>query len=391
MKLLRTWLWFASLLPLILLFGKDLGLTANTSKIILASIVSFPFIVTGGIKLFVARKLKIPGIAVISLILILANIMFSIDYLKSMIYWFTYLILIVGITNLFKSIRYRGELDDLNILLTQRLSVYLNISTLIIFLGIFSFGLGKEQTMNSLGIISGSAFVYQWFKRSSGYLNNILLLALLGFILIYSLSRSSIVLAILSIYVVEIFLKRRLTLMTLVLVAVGVLVFSVYDDQLLNLLNTKQAATKTIENIENLGRLNEDRFLLIKNFFDVFVNNIFVGYGVDTSYYLDESWNNSGNVGVHNGILETLLYVGLPLGSVFIYYFWRAGKSIYNEFISSNSYASLMGFMVYSCLRTYGESYFLLNVGNVMSLTLIMVCIFYGIKGRKLHETSVRS
>ena len=376
MKNFKKWLWAVSLSPIFVLFGSDIGLPKEISTVYLFSTLIYPFLISRIYNKISLTLKKHFAIHVISLSLIFTNILLSIDPSTSLFYWFIYLFFIYGMNCWILLLKKEGEFPYLLSFLKVGLDKYLINSILIIFIALTIFNFGNGKTFNSLGIITGSTIAYVWFKNYNKIFYKPIILFILIFILLTSLSRSSLIFVILTILVTELILlnkdiKRKGTIFIALIILI-----TFYSENLLNWFSLKQFGnSKAINKFSNLLSLNEDRSVLIDMFLKVFKDIFYTGYGIDTPYQELVVWNQVDNVGIHNGILEMVLLLGVPLAIIFFYYFIVSFKKIIKLTSKNKSYATILGFVMYCLLRSYGESYFLLNIGNTMSVLFLIILI----------------
>lgn len=371
---LKLWLLFISLLPILILFGLDIGIPIAISNILVAIILIYPFVKYSLVhKNFISFKNGI-FIYVVSIALIIFNVLYSFEPLNSLAYWLVYVLFIYGFNSWIIELKKKNKFFEFLAVLQDKLGVFLFFSLIIIYfcLTILKFGNGK--TFNSFGIISGSAIVYFWFKDFKNIKYKIIILSILAFFLVISFSRSSLIFGFLSIFLTELLLikknaKRKLFLMifSFTLLIFFSLEFSAWF--------AEKDLSKGISfnNISDLKDLNTDRFNLIENFANTYQNNFFTGYGINTTYQNLNEWNVVDNIGVHNGILEMILMVGVPLSLIFISFFFKTFKRIIKLAILDKRHSTFLGFAVYCVFRSYGESYFILNIGNVMSVFFLII------------------
>ena len=374
----KKWLWAISSCSIFVLFGTNLGLNNLLSNAIVFFILSYPFFkYTISEQVFV-RISKYIFLHIIGLILVLFNIVFSYDPINSLQYWIIYLVFIYGFNSWLNKIKREKKLGELLLVLKKNLSIYMFINLVIIYLGITLLGFGNLKTYNTFGIITGSVLVYFWFLDFKNVKIKYFLILILLYFLIISLSRSSLICAFLAIFGVELILFKKSSLRKFFLLFFVFVVIYIFNDKLMLWFSEKQSLDETeIKNISDLISLNEDRDMLIQNFFSTYMNNYFTGYGVNYDYQNLSEWNSTDNVGVHNGILDMILVVGIPLSLVFIFYFFKAFKRTLNWTLKDKSYSALFGFLLYCLIRSYGESYFLLNIGNQMSVFFIIILIVF--------------
>lgn len=372
----KKWLWAISSCSIFVLFGSSLGLSSNFSKAIVFIVISYPFFrYTIISRIFIPIKNHLL-IHIVSLILILFNILLSIDTLISFQYWIVYIVFIYGFNSWLIKIKKVGQYQEFLSIFKKNLKYYMFFNLSIIFIGIAFLGFGNLKTFNTLGIIAGSVVVYFWFLEFKNIKIKMLLLLVLISFLIYSQSRSSLVFAAVSIFVTEFILIKKGGKRKMFLLFFGVMSLFLYGDKLISWFSEKQTiAEAEITSISDLINLNDDRDMLIQNFFKTYSNNFFTGYGVNSDYQNLSDWDATGNIGIHNGILEMILVIGVPLSLIFLYYFYVSFKRTIELAISDKSFSAILGFVMYCLIRSYGESYFLLNIGNQMSIFFILILI----------------
>ena len=93
---LKLWLLFISLLPILILFGLDIGIPIAISNILVAIILIYPFVKYSLVhKNFISFKNGI-FIYVVSIALIIFNVLYSFEPLNSLAYWLVYVLFIYG-------------------------------------------------------------------------------------------------------------------------------------------------------------------------------------------------------------------------------------------------------------------------------------------------------
>lgn len=380
MKNFNRWLFLIALSPIFILFGASLKINKYIVMLFLFSLLSYPFFLNITKNKFFAGINKSFFLVLIGILgLIIANIILSIDPIISLLYWIIYLLYIYGINSWIHIMYMNGKVKDFLYIVKNKLGYYIFLSSLIIFIGLTFFNLGNARTLNSLGIITGSAIVYFWFLKSKPLIKTIILLILIFFV-VFSLSRSSLIITALSILITEIILLKKNFLRKLILVFFTLAGFIIYRKILYEWFEKKEILTKIDPNNEVIDlflEMNSDRKELIDNFTAVYDKNFFTGYGINTQYQKLEAWDAVNNIGVHNGILEMILVIGVPLSLLFLYFYIVSFKNIFKLTLRNKEYAPILGFVVYISLRSYGESYFLLNIGNIMSIFFLMILVFF--------------
>lgn len=378
MKSFEKWLWAVSLFPIFVLFGADLKFSSEITQLYLSLTLIYPFFLS---KIYNSTSFQIKNhilVVIFSIILIFFNIILSLDTYKSFVYWLIYLFFVYGIYGWFLLMKKKGEIPSFIYFLKTSLDKYLILSVFIIYLALTYFKFGELKTYNSFGIITGSTIVYVWFKRYKKTFSKPIILSVLIFFLLTSFSRSSFIFVVLTILVTEIIIVKKNGIRKLTTFIGFFAIVFLYSNQLLSWFSEKEIGNNiNITQYSNLIQLNEDRSILIDMFWEVFSNNFFTGYGIDVPYYQLDEWNKVDNIGVHNGVLDMVLLIGVPLSLIIIYYFIVSFKKIIKNNIKDKSYTPILAFVIYCLFRCYGESYFLLNIGNLMSILLLIIIIFF--------------
>ncbi|MFT4800284.1 MAG: hypothetical protein ACI93N_000042 [Flavobacteriaceae bacterium] len=377
MKIFKYWVLSISLIPIFVLFGSNLGL-GSISQLYVFAVIIFPFFrynLTKGVLYF---NNKFIFFTIILFLLILLNIALSINPVYSFSYWLVYILFVYGFHSWVKFLIRNNKYSELLFFLNNRIGFYMVFSLLLMYVGIFILKLGNAKTMNAFGIVNGSVLAYFWFYKFKNSFYKVLVILILTYTLFISLSRSSLIFSFLAIIVIELLsfkknLKRNLFFVT------GILIIFVNSVQfILNWVNQKQFRPGTdITDLAGLLVLNNDRFMLIENFFKVFKNNFFTGYGIESNYYMLSEWDAASNIGVHNGVLDMILTLGVPLSILFLSFFYISLKKIFNISKTSHHYRAVMCFVIYCLIRSYGETYFLINIGNIMSIIFLMILITF--------------
>ncbi len=384
MKSFKVWLLSISLLSIFILYGSSIGVSPIVSNLFVFLSLTYPFFKYSLFKGIKIRFLSSYFILILSLILIIINIIFSIDFFTTLQYWLIYLMLLCGLGSWIKYFKVKGEFKLLVSYLSENLSIYFLVNLIIIYLGLM-IGLGNAKTYNSFGIIAGSALLYTWYVPSKNKRKKILTIVLLLYFILLSQSRSSLIFAAISIFVIEFFIIRKNYKNKLYLLGLFLIISGLFGGKLLSWFSEKQTVNQTkINSLSDLTNLNNDRIDLVNHFFAVYTDNLFSGYGANTVYQDLREWDSVDNIGVHNGILEMVLTIGLPLSIIFLFYFFNAFLKLKRISINHHQYLSLFAFSLYCLFRSYGESYFLLNIGNQMSIFFIVfLCVGYNIKLEK--------
>jgi len=379
MKTFKYWLFSISLFPVFVLFGTSLGLGSVTQLYVFAVLI-FPFFRNNLIEnvLYINRRFIFFIIILFSLIFL--NIAQSINPVDSFLYWIIYILFIYGFHSWVKFFIKNNKFSELLFFLKQRIGFYMLFSLFLMYVCIFILEMGSNRTMNSFGIINGSVLAYFWFYKFKNSFYKVLLLLILTYGLFISLSRSSLIFSFLSIILIELLsfkknFKRNLFIATVIFIG-----FVNSVPLILNWINNKQFRPGTdITDLAGLAVLNNDRFMLIENFLRVYKNNFFTGYGINSEYYLLSEWGT--NIGVHNGVLEMILTLGVPLSIIFLIFFFFSFKNLYKISKINLEYKGILCFVLYCLIRSYGETYFIVNIGNVMSIVFLVVLItFFNIK-----------
>lgn len=372
----KKWLWAISSCSIFVLFGANLGLDSNLSFAFVFIVLAYPFFRYTIIdRIFIPIKSHLL-IHLISLMLILFNILLSMDPIVSFQYWIVYLIFVYGFNSWLIKIKKDNQFGELLLILKRNLRYYMFFNLTLIYIGLSFFEFGNLKTFNTFGIITGSVLVYFWFLEFKSIKIKIFFIFILMFFLIVSQSRSSLVFAATAIFATELILLKKDGKRKMVLIFFGVVALFLYGDKLISWFSEKQSITENqITNISDLASLNDDRDMLIQNFLKTYQDNYFTGYGVNYDYNNLPEWNITGNIGVHNGILDMILVIGIPLSLIFIYYFSISFKRIIKLAITDKSFSAILGFVIYCLIRSYGESYYLLNIGNQMSIFFILLLI----------------
>lgn len=383
----KKWLWAISSCSIFVLFGSNLGLNNNVSMAIVFIVISYPFFrYTIISRIFIPIKNHLL-IHIVSLILMLFNILLSIDPLISFQYWIIYIVFIYGFSSWLVKIKKDGQFKEFLSILKKDLKYYMFFNVLLIYFGLTILGFGNLKTYNTFGIITGSVVVYFWFLDFKNVKIKMLFIVVLIFFLIISLSRSSLVFAALAILTTELILLKKSAKRKFLLFLGGVSTIFLFRDKLISWFSEKQTITETeITSISDLASLNDDRDMLVQNFIKTYQSIYFTGYGVNSDYNNLPEWNVTGNIGVHNGILEMILVVGIPLSLIFIYYFFISFKRTIKLALADKSFSAILGFVLYCLIRSYGESYFLLNIGNQMSIFFILILIVIYDTKKKQYE-----
>lgn len=372
MKRLKYWFISVALVPLITIFGSDLGIPSWAVQILLFALLSGPFL-----NYFINQgySLKMGGESlffVYSMIFVIFNIVLSLDPFVSLVYWITYIFFIVGIRIWIKTINVTGG-NQLNDFVKTKLGYFILGSLILMYIGIFLLGLASAKTYNAFGIISGSALAFFWFHKSKQILKISIISVLLYFVFI-SLSRSSLLIVFAVILLMEILFSKN-KLGTIVLCLTVFISLNFFSESILNWIAQKDNDVQ-LSSFSDLGKIN-DRSVLVDNFFRIYQNNFFLGYGINTDYYNLPEWDIVGNIGVHNGILDMILTVGVPLSLFIGFLVFVSVKNLWRLLLIDPSYKAVFAFVLYCVVRSYGESYFVLNIGNVMSLLFIFVLIYF--------------
>lgn len=381
MKSFKVWLLSISLISIFILYGSSIGVSPIISNIFVSLTLTYPFF---KYTLFKGIKIRFKNsyfILILSLILIIINTIFSIDFFTTLQYWVIYLILLYGLGSWIKHFKAEGKFKLLISYLAEKLPIYFLINLIIIYVGLM-IGLGNARTFNSFGIIAGSALLYAWYVPFNNKKKKILTILLLLYFLLLSQSRSSLIFAAIALFVIEFFVIRKNYKNKFYLLALFLIVSVFFGGKLLSWFSEKQTVNQAkIDSFYDLTNLNNDRLDLVNHFFVTYLDNVFSGYGANTAYQDLREWNSVDNIGVHNGILEMILTIGLPLSIIFLFYFFNAFLKLKKISSINHQYLSLFGFSLYCLLRSYGESYFLLNIGNQMSIFFIIIlCVGYNIK-----------
>ena len=147
----------------------------------------------------------------------------------------------------------------------------------------------------------------------------------------------------------------------------GVLVL-VFFTTIITLTNTViSQKSKGESNLEGIIEAFEERNYLIAQGLDVFWKSPVIGVGLGYDYYTDVIFGvRGGTYHVHNGYLNMLIEIGIVnFICIILIVYYRRKRLLNNDIF-------LMG-IAFVFLRAYGESYFLLNYGNIYSVLLIFV------------------
>lgn len=384
MNSLKTWFYILTILPFFIIFGKDLSMPGFAINIFTFGLLAFPFILFFIIKGEVAPIGKRFPLIYISLILIIFNITNSYEPEVSLSYWLLYIIFTYGFCCWFLVLK--KESYDLVLTFFKKSIIYFVIISLIfIYIGLVLLDYGSAKTFNSFGIISGSAFAFFWFIDIKKKIIKWSVLALLFYFLIVSLSRSSLIFSLMTILIIEFFFIKNngIKRIAILISSLGFLLF--FSELLVEWIAQKETISN-FNSLSNIGTLADDRIMLMNNFLKVYKNNFFFGYGINTDYKELSEWRNVGNIGVHNGILEMILTVGVPLSIIILYFVFISFKKLFFIARKDESFAAMFSFSFYCILRSYGESYFVLNLGNIMSIVFILMLVF--INSFKIKKTS---
>ena len=272
MKTFKYWLFSISLFPVFVLFGTSLGLGSVTQLYVFAVLI-FPFFRNNLIEnvLYINRRFIFFIIILFSLIFL--NIAQSINPVDSFLYWIIYILFIYGFHSWVKFFIKNNKFSELLFFLKQRIGFYMLFSLFLMYVCIFILEMGSNRTMNSFGIINGSVLAYFWFYKFKNSFYKVLLLFILSYGLIISLSRSSLIFSFLSIILIELLsfkknFKRNLFIATVIFIG-----FVNSVSLILNWINQKQFRPGTdITDLAGLAVLNNDRFMLIENFLRVYKN-----------------------------------------------------------------------------------------------------------------------
>ncbi|AUC79544.1 hypothetical protein CW736_09255 [Nonlabens sp. MB-3u-79] len=374
MNNLDRWLAGIAATPLFILFSEVLEVPASVSNVLLLVVLVIPFFVVGVFKRRYHNFGKYSFVILLSLVLVIFNILLSEDIKLSLQYWIVYLVFTYGFYIWWCEIDSSENRTSIILRLTSRVGVYVGISALVILILLMALEINDLKTFNSLGIISGSAICYLWFVKGIKTRFKWLLIAFLAVALFISLSRSSLVFTILTIFMVEILLSNQGKIRKAFIVFSGLIFVFFFSGSLLDWLSQKELSG--ITSFSQIQNLNDDRSRLIENFMETYDDNFFTGYGINVSYQELSSWDIVDNLHVHNGILDTVLQVGIPLAIVFIVFYLLALKRSYHLARNNSSFAAIFGFLTYYAFRSYGESYFMLNIGNPMSISVIILVLF---------------
>jgi O-antigen ligase len=374
MNNLDRWLILIATTPFFILFSEILSIPPGISSFLLLLVLVIPFIVMGIMKKRFQGFGNYSPIVVCIIVFVIFNILYSGDATISLQYWIAYLALWYGYYLWCIHDSRQGVKSYFKKTMTQRIGIYVGLSSIVIFALLLAFKITDLKTFNSLGIIAGSALSYSWFVQDIKKIYKWSLIAMLGLALVFSLSRSSLIFTILTIITVEFFLSNQGKGRKILITLSGIVFVLFFSDSLLNWLSEKELNSFTsFSQVQNLAN---DRTRLIEKFAEVYSDNLFTGYGVNFKYHELPLWNDVNNNHVHNGILEMILQVGVPLGLIAIVIYFSALKKSYLLAKNDSKYAAIFGFLTYCGIRSYGESYFLLNIGNPMSISVILVLIF---------------
>tara|TARA_B110000091_G_scaffold214551_1_gene268977 strand:+ start:6951 stop:8117 length:1167 start_codon:yes stop_codon:yes gene_type:complete len=383
----KKWLWAISSCSIFVLFGPNIGFNTITSMVIVFMVISYPFFrYTIISRIFIPIKNHLL-IHIVSLILIFYNIILSIDPLISFQYWISYLVFIYGFNSWLIKIKRDGKYQEFLSVLKKDLKYYMFFNLMLIYFGLTFLGFGSLKTYNTFGIMTGSVVVYFWFLDFKNVKIKMLFISVLIYFLLVSLSRSSLIFAALAILTTELILFKKSLKRKFLLLIGGVSLLLLFRNKLFSWFSEKQTISGSgITEISDLASLNDDRYMLIQNFLKTYQDNFFTGYGIKSDYNNLSEWNAVDNIGVHNGILDMLLVVGIPLSLIFIYYFFKSFRKLIKMTLRDKSNSALLGFVFYCLIRSYGESYFLINTGNQMSIFFILILIVTYNTKKKQYE-----
>lgn len=374
MSNLDKWLIFIAATPLFILFSESFGLPPSASTVLLLIILTIPLIVFGFYHRQFVKVTKNKLLIFFCLFMVLFNIILSEDIFLSLQYWVVYVALIYGFYIWLVLIKPTPLYASFLHTLTLRIGVFVGLSAVMIFVLLLVLNITSLRTFNSLGIISGSAIAFLYFAQDINKKFKWILIILLAIALFSSLSRSSLIFTVLSIVMVETLLSNQNRGRKVFVLLSGIVFTLFYSDNLLNWLSEKELSAFT--SFAQIQTLNDDRSLLINQFLDTYTDNFFTGYGVNVYYGSLPAWDKVENTHVHNGILDTILQVGVPLGIIFVVFYFKALKKAFKLARKNARYAAIFGFLMYYLIRGYGESYFMLNIGNPMSISVIILIVF---------------
>ena len=311
-------------------------------------------------------------------ILAILNSFFSSDSIHSNLYWVLWFILIINF------IGYMSKYNDLRIVfrILNTGWIYLLISCLIIFILIRNVG-GDFPAKNSLGIIcaAGLSLSLNISKKTV----RIIVFSLFFLMLLWSESRSSLALGIISVLFFIAFRMKhnyRLILTSLILIITfsGPIYSGIESIIMAKVYRTDNAQ----EGLENSILLRQ---LLLQRGVEGLKQKPIFGYGINTKYYEDFKLPlGEKSIGVHNGYLSMFLECGSVIGIIFVMLSIRLVYMILFKSRYSRIDTVLKSFLLYGFMRAYGEDYFLFNMGNIFSLFFILSFLFYLLKHKEIVQ-----
>lgn len=216
------------------------------------------------------------------------------------------------------------------------------------------YGFSETTAKNSASIVLIGLFYLTGLYKD----NIVATIAVLVTVLLLG-SRSAILIMLLLVIVTNFRIKN--------LIIYGVLAL-VFSTTIITLANTVMSQkSKEESNLEGIVEAFEERNYLITQGLDVFWKSPVIGVGLGYDYYTDVIFGvRGGTYHVHNGYLNMLIEIGIiNFICIILILYYRRNRLLNNDIF-------LMG-ILFVFLRAYGESYFLLNYGNIYSVLLIFV------------------
>lgn len=303
------------------------------------------------------------------------NSFFSINSFDSAFYWTFWLMFIFSIAKLI-----RIEEDNAIKRFFQNLPYILFTATLILYLILLPYIGRGLPTMNSLGIISGSSLIAALNIRNIFHRWGIFSFSL--FVLAVSNSRSSLAFAI---FIIILYFLSTISLKKSPLLFISILLILFFQNNIYDILEEKMTSKEY--NISTLDGAIESaygvRAQLILQGIEVFKESPILGHGLKSKYYIGKVFDVPGNyVHVHNGYLGTLIESGLIISIILLIFIFIIIKRILTAIILHPNRVNKVwvALIFFGFIRAYGENYLFFNIGNIFSISFIILCMIIVIK-----------
>jgi len=300
--------------------------------------------------------------------LILLNSLMSIEVFNSVVYWFLWLMFIIGLLKVIRNI----DQEHLEFIL-KHIPYILLLASVTLYVLLFPYMKYSLPTKNSLGLFAGGTLIAAMSIKESKYKWPSVLISLI--ILIESDSRSSLVysVGITLMYIMASLRKKKLPIFMF-----GAIIFFIsfgflYDWFEQRMLEKEPYATNLQEAVT---AAQNERTDLLEMGWELFKERPLIGFGLKSKYYEGRiAVGNGPGIHVHNGYLSTLIETGILISAFVLLYVLSMFRKIIRAllFMPKRLDKVWIFFLLFGLARAYGENYLVFNIGNIFSILFLFL------------------